>query len=143
LTDQHLGVSSGHRPKMLQVTHELDKASVAATASPVPAAPQPNFAKTRLSTGLGAEDPRSVIGAYHKCVAEPIAQFDWLRRQVRGDGVLIYFAYPQAHVDDVERALRAGLALRVGWNFGRTAFAVSRVTFGTLAAFVTLPVALK
>ena len=33
---------------------------------------------------LDAEDPRSMIGAYHKCVAEPIAQFDWPRRHVHG-----------------------------------------------------------
>ena len=28
-----------------------------------------------------------------------------------GDGVLVYFGYPQAHEDDAERAVRAGLAL--------------------------------
>ena len=28
-----------------------------------------------------------------------------------GDGVLIYFGYPQAHEDDAERAVRAGLAV--------------------------------
>ena len=28
-----------------------------------------------------------------------------------GDGILIYFGYPQAHEDDAERALRTGLAL--------------------------------
>ena len=28
-----------------------------------------------------------------------------------GDGVLIYFGYPQAHEDDAERAVRAGLEL--------------------------------
>jgi class 3 adenylate cyclase len=27
-----------------------------------------------------------------------------------GDGVLIYFGYPQAHEDDAERAVRAALA---------------------------------
>jgi class 3 adenylate cyclase len=37
-----------------------------------------------------------------------------LRRLVAkymGDGVLIYFGYPQAHEDDAERAVRAGLEL--------------------------------
>jgi class 3 adenylate cyclase len=28
-----------------------------------------------------------------------------------GDGVLVYFGYPQAHEDDAERAVRAGLDL--------------------------------
>ena len=30
-----------------------------------------------------------------------------------GDGVLVYFGYPQAHEDDAERAVRAGLELVV------------------------------
>ena len=34
-----------------------------------------------------------------------------------GDGVLVYFGYPQAHEDDAERAVRAGLAAdRSGWR---------------------------
>jgi class 3 adenylate cyclase len=28
-----------------------------------------------------------------------------------GDGVLVYFGYPQAHEDDAERAVRGGLEL--------------------------------
>jgi Adenylate and Guanylate cyclase catalytic domain/AAA ATPase domain len=52
-----------------------------------------------------------VIGAYHKCVAETIARFDAFVAKYMGDGVLIYFGYPQAHEDDAERAVRAGLAL--------------------------------
>src|SRR5262249_40144884 len=34
-----------------------------------------------------------------------------VRGQILGDGVLIYFGYPQAHEDDAERAVRAGLEL--------------------------------
>jgi class 3 adenylate cyclase len=34
-----------------------------------------------------------------------------LRSEVHGDGVLVYFGYPQAHEDDAERAVRAGLEL--------------------------------
>jgi class 3 adenylate cyclase len=55
------------------------------------------------------EDLRSVIGAYHKCVAETVARFDGFVAKYMGDGVLIYFGYPQAHEDDAERAVRAGL----------------------------------
>jgi class 3 adenylate cyclase len=66
---------------------------------------------TALSTKLDPEDLRSVIGAYHKCVAETIARFDGFLAKYMGDGVLVYFGYPQAHEDDAERAVRAGLAV--------------------------------
>jgi class 3 adenylate cyclase len=66
---------------------------------------------TALSARLDPEDLRSVIGAYHKCVAETVARFDGFVAKYMGDGVLIYFGYPQAHEDDAERAVRAGLAL--------------------------------
>jgi len=66
---------------------------------------------TALSTKLDPEDLRSVVGAYHTCVAEPIARFDGFIAKYMGDGVLVYFGYPQAHEDDAERAVRAGLAL--------------------------------
>jgi class 3 adenylate cyclase len=52
-----------------------------------------------------------VIGAYHKCVAETIARFEGFVAKYMGDGALVYFGYPQAHEDDTERAVRAGLAL--------------------------------
>jgi len=66
---------------------------------------------TALSTRLDPEDLRSVIGAYHKCVAETVARFDGFVAKYMGDGVLVYFGYPQAHEDDAERAVRTGLAL--------------------------------
>ena len=65
---------------------------------------------TALSTRLDPEDLRSVIGAYHKCVADTVAQFDGFVAKYMGDGVLAYFGYPQAHENDAERAVRAGLA---------------------------------
>jgi class 3 adenylate cyclase len=66
---------------------------------------------TALSTELDPEDLRSLIGAYHRCVAETVARFDGFIAKYMGDGVLVYFGYPQAHEDDAERAVRAGLAL--------------------------------
>ena len=64
-----------------------------------------------LSTRLDPEDLRAVIGAYHKCVAETVARFNGFVAKYMGDGVLVYFGYPQAHEDDAERAVQAGLAL--------------------------------
>src|SRR5438876_648544 len=64
---------------------------------------------TALASRLDPEDLREVIGAYHKCVAKPIAQYDGFVAKYMGDGVLVYFGYPRAHEDDAERAVRAGL----------------------------------
>jgi hypothetical protein len=52
-----------------------------------------------LSTRLDPEDLRAVIGAYHKCVAETVARFNGFVAKYMGDGVLVYFGYPQAHED--------------------------------------------
>src|SRR5262249_42279593 len=57
------------------------------------------------------EDLREVISAYQKCVAETVHRFDGFVARYMGDGVLVYCGYPQAHEDDVERAIRAGLEL--------------------------------
>src|SRR5437763_15176442 len=64
---------------------------------------------TELSTRLDPEDLREVIAAYHRAVAETVAGFDGFVAKYMGDGVLVYFGYPQAHEDDAERAVRAGL----------------------------------
>src|ERR1700746_3035676 len=66
---------------------------------------------TALSARLDPEDLRDVIGAYHAAVAEVIGRFDGFVAKYMGDGVLAYFGYPQAHEDDAERAVRAGLAI--------------------------------
>src|SRR6516225_9534402 len=66
---------------------------------------------TALSFQLDPEDLREVIGAYHSCVAQTTGRYDGFVAKYMGDGVLVYFGYPQAHEDDAERAVRAGLAL--------------------------------
>src|SRR6202035_4770319 len=64
---------------------------------------------TALSARLDPEDLREVIAAYHRAVAEVVTGFDGFISRYMGDGVVIYFGYPQAHEDDAERAVRAGL----------------------------------
>src|SRR5262249_13747554 len=66
---------------------------------------------TALSAGMDPEDLREVISAYQKCVAATVQRFDGFVAKYMGDGVLVYFGYPQAHEDDAERAVRAGLDL--------------------------------
>src|ERR1700720_4041090 len=46
-----------------------------------------------------------------RAVGEVVAGFDGFVANYMGDGVLAYFGYPQAHEDDAERAVRAGLGL--------------------------------
>jgi class 3 adenylate cyclase len=66
---------------------------------------------TALSARMDPEDLREVISAYQKCVAGTVNRFGGFVAKYMGDGVLVYFGYPQAHEDDAERAVRAGLEL--------------------------------
>jgi class 3 adenylate cyclase len=66
---------------------------------------------TALSARMDPEDLREVISAYQQCVAETVRRFGGFVAKYMGDGVLVYFGYPQAHEDDAERAVRAGLEL--------------------------------
>ncbi|MBV8524312.1 MAG: AAA family ATPase, partial [Acetobacteraceae bacterium] len=66
---------------------------------------------TALSARFDPEDLREVIRRYHACIAQIVARFDGFVAQYLGDGALIYFGYPNAHEDDAEQAVRAGLAL--------------------------------
>ena len=66
---------------------------------------------TALSTRFDPEDLREIVSAYHRCVADTVARFSGFVAKYMGDGVLIYFGFPQAHEDDAERAVRAALEL--------------------------------
>src|SRR6516164_1403465 len=66
---------------------------------------------TPLSTRMDPEDLREIISAYQACVADTVRRHEGFAAKYMGDGVLIYFGYPQAHEDDAERAVRAGLEL--------------------------------
>jgi class 3 adenylate cyclase len=66
---------------------------------------------TELSGRLDPEDLSEVMRAYQGCCAEVIGRFSGYVAKYLGDGVLAYFGYPQAHEDDAERAVRAGLGL--------------------------------
>jgi class 3 adenylate cyclase len=121
-----IGVASfGHRKKLLEAIAEL--------AGNAPALPQPALIEpktpdtaerrqvtvmfsdlvgsTALSARMDPEDLREVISAYQKCVAGTVQRFGGFVAKYMGDGVLVYFGYPQAHEDDAERAVRAGLEL--------------------------------
>jgi class 3 adenylate cyclase len=128
LTDQDLkdlGVLLGHRRKMLAVIAEP---ICALQAPPQPALTEPKpqdtaerrqvtvmfsdlVGSTALSGRMDPEDLREIISAYQRSVAETVGRFGGFVAKYMGDGVLVYFGYPQAHEDDAERAVRAGLEL--------------------------------
>jgi class 3 adenylate cyclase len=130
---KELGVASfGHRVKLLDAIAALRNDADgktpfvdATTASSTPSAPPEDRAERRqvtvmfsdlvgstaLSARMDPEDLREVISAYQKCVAETVGRLGGFIAKFMGDGVPIYFGYPQAHEDDAERAVRAGLEL--------------------------------
>ena len=69
---------------------------------------------TTLSARLDPEDLRDVIGAYHRCCAETVERHGGFVAKYMGDGVLVYFGYPQAHEHDAEHAVRGGARPRRG-----------------------------
>jgi class 3 adenylate cyclase/predicted ATPase len=66
---------------------------------------------TVLASRLDPEDLREVVRAYQVACAKVIARYEGHIAQYLGDGLLVYFGYPQAHEDDAQRAVRAGLGM--------------------------------
>jgi class 3 adenylate cyclase/predicted ATPase len=66
---------------------------------------------TALASRLDPEAWREVVRAYQETCAKVIARFEGYIAQYLGDGLLVYFGYPQAHEDDAQRAVRAGLGM--------------------------------
>jgi class 3 adenylate cyclase/predicted ATPase len=122
---RELGVRSiGHRRRLLDAISALHalSADVASTAASIDVPAQAEAERrqltvmfcdlvgsTALSARLDPEDLREIIGAYHRAVAEIVTGSGGFVSRYMGDGVLVYFGYPQAHEDDAERAVRAGL----------------------------------
>jgi predicted ATPase/class 3 adenylate cyclase len=155
LTDRdlkELGVSLGHRRKMLAAIMEL--AVVAQPQATAPPALQLQdgaerrqltvmfcdlVGSTALATKLDPEDLREVIGAYHRCCAEQINKTGGFVARYLGDGVLAYFGYPRAHEHDAERAVHAGLGLVEAVAKLRTAVGVRlRVRVGIATGLVVV-----
>jgi predicted ATPase/class 3 adenylate cyclase len=116
LTDQdlkELGVSLGHRLKMLRAIAEMTAASSVDNAERRQLAVMfcDLVGSTSLSTRLDLEDLRKIISAYQHCSGEVITKNGGFVGRYLGDGILAYFGYPQAHEDDAENAVRASLDL--------------------------------
>jgi class 3 adenylate cyclase len=126
---EKLGVVLGDRRKILRAIARLEthkSADIVTVGAAAPVGPSlldtaerrqvtvmfsDLVGSTALSARMDPEDLREVISAYQKCVAETVQRFGGFVAKYMGDGVLVYFGYPQAHEDDAERAVRAGLEL--------------------------------
>ena len=126
-----IGVTTvGHRRKLLEAIASLAEPAVAPQAEPsAPAetAPRARHAEaerrqltvlfcdlvgsTELSARLDPEDMGQLIRAYQRCCTEVVERWGGHVAKYMGDGVLAYFGWPQAHEDEAERAVRAGLEL--------------------------------
>ena len=115
---KELGISLGHRKKILKALSE-DIVAPGAEAPPASEAERRQLtvmfcdlvASTALSTALDVEEYRELIGNYQNVARRAVGQFDGFIARYMGDGLLVYFGYPQAHEDDVERAVRASLSV--------------------------------
>jgi class 3 adenylate cyclase len=129
LTNQdlkELGVDSlGHRRQLLRAIAQLSGGETTAkeTTTEPPTLPIETAEHRQVTvmfsdivgsttlSGMDPEDLRKIISSYEKCVADTVRHFGGFVAQFTGDGFLAYFGYPQAHEDDAERAVRAGLAV--------------------------------
>ena len=123
LTDRDLekiGVSLGHRKRLLKAIAALAGPAAAPRAAATPIPPLAAAAERRqltvmfsdlvgstaLSARLDPEDMREVIRAYQDACSGAVARYDGFVAKFMGDGVLAYFGFPRAHEEDAERAGR-------------------------------------
>ena len=134
---KELGLSLGHRVRLMKAIAELRAAPGSSPAAIVSAAAgriatPPAEARgaasrssadgerrqltvmfadlvgsTELAARADPEDVRDVMRAYQDACAGFIARYDGYLAKFLGDGVLAYFGYPHAHKDAAERAVRA------------------------------------
>jgi len=133
LTEEHLkelGVSLGDRLRLLKALGTLDSGDDGDAQAPPP--PQSEISpassgeaerrqltvmfcdlvgSTALSSKLDPEDMREVISSFQNACRAAIVPYAGFIARYMGDGILIYFGYPQAHEDDAGRAVRAGIAI--------------------------------
>src|SRR5262249_23127466 len=119
---KELGVLLGHRRKILRAIAELQRAPASTPQMETELARSAErrqltvmfcdlVGSAALAARLDPEDMRQLIALFLHRIAEVIADYQGIVARYMGDGALAYFGYPQAHEDDAEQAVRAGLAL--------------------------------
>ncbi len=123
---------SGTKPKpasTLPVQPEVTEQDILIQAEPPPKPLTPDAERrqltlmfsdlvdsTKLSGQLDPEDYREVLRAYQATCSDVIQQFDGYIAQHLGDALLVHFGFPQAHEDDAQRAIHAGLGMLSAMN---------------------------
>jgi class 3 adenylate cyclase len=113
-------------PPPSSALHASPPATPAAALPPTPLASAPEAERrqltvlfcdlvdsTVLASQLDPEEYREVVRAYHTACTVVIRRYDGHIAQLLGDGLLVYFGWPQAHEDDAQRAVRTGLGILV------------------------------
>ena len=127
---KQLGVDAlGHRKRLLRAIASLADVGASPSVAPLTApAAEPPFARdaerrqltvmfcdlvgsTMLSRQLDPEDLQRLLLEYHASVAAAVVPYAGHVARFLGDGVLVYFGFPQAHEDDAARAVRAALSV--------------------------------
>ena len=129
-----LGVLLGHRKQLLRAIAQLSPHADVLSAGPLPSAVSPDASpvpperdqaerrqltvlfcdlvdSTALSRRLDPEDLQDVIRRFLDACSQAIGRFNGYIAKYMGDGMLVYFGYPQAHEHDAERAVYSGLAI--------------------------------
>ena len=134
---KELGVSLGHRRKMLAAIAKLEDTSTAAASSSAPerspqlvvptatALPEAVGERrhvtvmfcdlvdsTGIASKLDAEEWRDLVGAYIDAASAAVAEMGGKIAKKLGDGLMALFGYPVAQENDAERAVRAALAIQ-------------------------------
>ncbi len=129
-----MGVLLGHRKKLLRAIAQLPQSAEVMGPGSIPVGvipeeqpfpPERDQAERRqltvmfcdlvdstvLSSRLDPEDLQDVIRRFLDACSQTIVRFNGYIAKYMGDGMLVYFGYPQAHEHDAERAVHAGLAI--------------------------------
>ena len=129
-------------------THAVAPTALVPTSAPPPASPAPTLAplsaptsgerrqltvmfcdvvnSTGLSENLDPEELRDFMHLFHETADKVIHRFDGLIAKYLGDGLLVHFGYPNAHEDDAQRAVRAGLGILEALKFSHFKTAAGR-----------------
>ncbi len=129
-----LGVLLGHRKQLLRAIAQLSPHADVLSAGPLPSAVSPDASpapperdqaerrqltvlfcdlvdSTALSRRVDPEDLQDIARRFLDACSQEIGRFNGYVAKYMGDGMLVYFGYPQAHEHDTERAVYSGLAI--------------------------------
>ncbi|HUK09363.1 MAG TPA: adenylate/guanylate cyclase domain-containing protein [Stellaceae bacterium] len=151
---RELGLSLGHRRIFLRAMQKLTAQNAGNETQPWPPLREGQrrqltllfcdmIDSTRLAARLDPEDLREVVSTYRLACTLPIKRYDGFVARFIGDGLLAYFGYPQAHEDDSERAIRAGLGIvdamaDLNAGFGSKSAVELSVRIGVATGFVVV-----